>query len=139
MVHVATRPWQDEESTDGGRTEDREQDDQEHRQDIPTPHGLPTAGLKRPANQEASEQSEEDEASAADGRGAEADENDDGGASLKPSEVWVGAPAGRTASKKLERLGNRHGVELDDRLVELLRYGMMLFDVWVFEYFRCVV
>lgn len=87
----------------------------------------PTAGLglEGQANQEeAEEESEEDEApaAAADGLGAGATESD-GRAQLQTSGVLGGAPAGRAASKKLERLGNKHGLELDDRLAELLRYG----------------
>lgn len=81
---------------------------------MPASGGAPAAGLEGQTNQEEAEGSEEDEARAAESGG---------GAPLTTSEVWGGAPAGIAASKKLERLGNKHGVELDDRLAELLRYG----------------
>ncbi|CAM9600082.1 unnamed protein product [Pylaiella littoralis] len=52
--------------------------------------------------------------------------NSDDHAPLSPPKVSAtggGAPTGRATSKKLERLGNNHGLELDDRLVELLSDG----------------
>jgi len=43
----------------------------------------------------------------------------------KAPEAWGGgAASGRPVSKKLERLGNNHGLELDDRLAALLRCGV---------------
>lgn len=121
-------PSQENESGGGGgdRTQNGEQDGEEHGSShVPASSGAPAAGLEGEANQddEGEEESEEDEAPAADGWGAAGEAENDGRSLLKTSQVRGGAPAGRAASKKLERLGNKHGLELDDRLAELLRYG----------------
>ena len=115
---VATRPLQGNDNGDSDGTQRGEEDGDEHGYHMPAP----TAGLEGQANQEEGDESEQDEAPAANDWGAGAAEND-GRAPLQTSEIWDGAPAARAASKKLERLGNKHGLELDDRLAELLRYG----------------
>ena len=107
---------QDDESGDGGGARDGEQGTQEHGYHVPAP----AAGLEGQADQGEAGEIEADEAPDVDSWG-DGVADIDGRAPLQTSEVWGGAPAGRAPSKKMERLGNKHGLELDDRLAELLR------------------
>lgn len=136
-VVLATRPSQQDESggSDGDGPQDEEQDGQEHSFDVPAPSGGLATGLEGQADQEGAEESEEDEAPAADDWGVAAAESE-GRAPLK---TWEVAPGGRAASKKLERLGKKHGLELDDRLAELLRYFPLFARFFLFSLVVCEV
>eukprot|EP00903_Cladosiphon_okamuranus_P015959 g14741.t1 len=105
---------EEDESGDSDGTRDGEQDGQENSYHMPVSGLALAAGLGGQANQEQAEEREQDEAHAAE---------NGGGAPLATSQVWGGAPAVRAASRKLERLGSKHGVELDERLAELLSDG----------------
>eukprot|EP00752_Nemacystus_decipiens_P007935 g7089.t1 len=107
-----------ESASDGGGKESETCNSGDHTMHV----RAPAAGLGEQPDKEEAEESGEDEAPAADGWGGGATEKDD--LTLRQtSEAWDGSPAARAAPKKLERLRNVHGLELDDRLAEMLSDG----------------